>query len=405
MSIGDRVSVGTVPLRYLASLNDQKLADGTSADLEFRYLDIGAVGRGRVTEDPVPMRFVDAPSRARRRVQAGDTVVSTVRTYLRAVWPVTGETDDLVVSTGFAVVRPRDIQPAFLAWALQSDVFIEEVVARSTGVSYPAINPTELAGIRVPRPPVDEQRQIADFLDAETSRIDALITAKQHMIELVDQQLARKLDDLLDDVDSRPAPLRRFTRSITQGTSGVAGAEPARDGQWGILKLSAVKNGIFRPSENKALGPEFPVDESLSPRPGDLLVTRSNTPAYVGDSAAIRDEVGQVLLPDLIYRVRLDDRLDPTFASMALRTSRARVALSSSARGTSQSMVKLRGEDILNVELPAPGLAEQRTMVAAHDALVQLARQLTAALTRQIELLRERRQALITAAVSGELTV
>ncbi|MQA17362.1 MAG: restriction endonuclease subunit S, partial [Pseudonocardiaceae bacterium] len=77
--------------------------------------------------------------------------------------------EDLVASTGFAVLSPRDgINPSFLSWWLQSDPFIEEVVATSVGVSYPAINASDLGKFLVPVPTSVEQRAIADFLDAET---------------------------------------------------------------------------------------------------------------------------------------------------------------------------------------------------------------------------------------------
>src|SRR5204862_363655 len=85
------------------------------------------------------------PETSRRLVHPGDTIVSTVRTYLRAVWPVTERTDDLVVSTGFAVLSPRSqLNPGFLGWSAQSDALIEEIVARSVGVSYPAITAGEI---------------------------------------------------------------------------------------------------------------------------------------------------------------------------------------------------------------------------------------------------------------------
>ena len=94
-----------------------------------------------VLAKPEVMRFENAPSRARRLVGKGDTVVSTVRTYLRAVWAASGDLDRIVVSTGFAVLSPKNINPGFFSWWVRSDAFIEEVVARSTGVSYPAGTP------------------------------------------------------------------------------------------------------------------------------------------------------------------------------------------------------------------------------------------------------------------------
>ena len=119
-----------IPLKHLARINERALAATTDPDREIRYVDIGSVGRGKLVHPPERMRFGVAPSRARRLVSDGDTIVSTVRTYLRAVWPINGDTDGLVVSTGFAVLTPTDVDPRYFSWWVLSDVFIEEVVAR-----------------------------------------------------------------------------------------------------------------------------------------------------------------------------------------------------------------------------------------------------------------------------------
>jgi len=91
----------------------------------------------------------------------------------------------LIVSTGFAVIRPRRIDPDYLSYALRSSYFIETVVSRSTGVSYPAINATDVDTIELPIPATNEQRAIATFLDRETARIDALIEKIKKSIDLL----------------------------------------------------------------------------------------------------------------------------------------------------------------------------------------------------------------------------
>lgn len=80
-----------------------------------------------------------------------------------------------MVSTGFAVVRPRhEVTTEFAAYALRAPYFVERVVAGSTGVSFPAISESEMATYELATPPPDEQRAIAAFLDRETARIDGL---------------------------------------------------------------------------------------------------------------------------------------------------------------------------------------------------------------------------------------
>jgi type I restriction enzyme S subunit len=169
---------GVLRLKYIATINDEALPETTDPDYEFNYVDIGSVDAAKGIVATETYRFEDAPSRARRIVRDGDTIISTVRTYLRAIVAIREPVENMIVSTGFAVVRPRTLDASFLSYALRSPFFVETVVSRSTGVSYPAINAPEVGNIGVTLPSLDEQRAIAVFLDRETARIDALIEKK-----------------------------------------------------------------------------------------------------------------------------------------------------------------------------------------------------------------------------------
>src|SRR5581483_2963900 len=140
-------------LKYSTSINDENLPESTSPDFEFGYVDISSVDASAGITAVEEMVFEDAPSRARRIVRDGDTIVSTVRTYLRAIASVRAPRENLIVSTGFAVIRPKVIKSGFLSYALKESGFVEAVMARSVGVSYPAINASEIGMIRIPLPP------------------------------------------------------------------------------------------------------------------------------------------------------------------------------------------------------------------------------------------------------------
>ena len=170
-------------LKYLATINDEALPDATPPDHEMQYVDIGSVDSLKGVTTSESLTFEGAPSRARRIVRDGDTIVSTVRTYLRAIAAIREPAENLVVSTGFAVVRPRRMEPGYLSYAARESRFVETVVARSVGVSYPAVNASEIATIPVPRPPEAEQRAIADYLDRETAKLDRLIGKVETAIE------------------------------------------------------------------------------------------------------------------------------------------------------------------------------------------------------------------------------
>lgn len=170
-------------LKYSTSINDETLPETTDPEYEILYIDIGSINPVSGIKEKELMLFENAPSRARRIVRHGDTIVSTVRTYLRAIAPVKNAESNLVVSTGFAVIRPCTIENDFLAFALRAPHFIDTVVSRSVGVSYPAINASEIGHIEIPIPTLREQQAIAAFLDRETGKIDALIAKVEAALE------------------------------------------------------------------------------------------------------------------------------------------------------------------------------------------------------------------------------
>ena len=151
-------------LKYLATYNDEVLAESTDEEKEIDYVEISGISLFHGIEEIERVTFGQAPSRARRKVRSGDILISTVRTYLRAIAKVDEASPDLIASTGFCVVRPNDdVDSGFLGWTAKSEPFVSEVVARSVGVSYPAINASELVTINIPLPPLDTQWRIARF--------------------------------------------------------------------------------------------------------------------------------------------------------------------------------------------------------------------------------------------------
>lgn len=170
------------PLKILVSYNDEALPETTPSDFFFDYIDIGSVHAGNGIGTCERIQFKDAPSRARRVVRSGDVIVSTVRTYLKAIAQVKDYDVPHIASTGFAVIRARKINPAFLKYALLSDNFVSQVEANSVGISYPAINASQIVAFKIPVPPLTEQEVIAAYLDEKCAAIDGIITEKESLI-------------------------------------------------------------------------------------------------------------------------------------------------------------------------------------------------------------------------------
>ena len=176
-------------LKNWVGINEAVLPETTEADFEFSYLEIGAVGTGLLVSQPARIRFASAPSRARRIVRTGDTIVSTVRTYLKATWCAEEVSGPLICSTGFAVLSPRaSTSHKFLSYLTQSNALTDPVTAESVGTAYPAIAESRLGSFHVPVPPLPEQRAIVRYLDYVERRIRRYVSAKRKLIALLEEE-------------------------------------------------------------------------------------------------------------------------------------------------------------------------------------------------------------------------
>jgi type I restriction enzyme S subunit len=177
-------------LKDVAVINANALPAGTDADYEFDYLEISNVNyNGMVDPNAIEhLRFEDAPSRARRRVAAGSTVISSVRPNLQAVAFFADAPEHLICSTGFNVVEPQPskLAPQFAYYHLLSENARQYFEAAATGVGYPAIGDKDFNAFTITLPPLPEQHRIAAYLDASCSAIDAAVTAKRRQLDTLD---------------------------------------------------------------------------------------------------------------------------------------------------------------------------------------------------------------------------
>jgi type I restriction enzyme S subunit len=414
------------PLKVVSTCNDETLPEITDPDYEFDYVDISSVSLVDGIRQRERMTFEKAPSRARRVVRHGDSLVSTVRTYLKAVATIDHEVSDLVVSTGFAVLRPgKEMRPKYLGYFVQTHGFVDTVVARSTGVSYPAILASELVTIPAPIPPTPEQEAISGFLDRETALIDALIDRKRRLLDLIEEKRLAIITHAVTKGLNADAPMKdsgidwlglvpkhwevmrlRFVMArIEQGWSPQCNNYGADDDEWGVLKVGCVNGSSFDHCENKAL------PEDLEPRPqyeigaGDILMSRANTKQLLGSVAIVNSVRPKLLLCDKLYRLIVSDLIDRQFAVLALRSHAARFQYERSATGTSGSMQNIGQDTIKDVVIGLPPLPEQadiaRSILAQSQKLTLAGFSIAASIKRHLEY----RSALITNAVTGKIDV
>ncbi|MEX0665392.1 MAG: hypothetical protein WD598_11590 [Acidimicrobiia bacterium] len=152
-----------------------KINPRDTPDLPLDYIDIGGIDGDRgVIAETQGLRGVEAPSRARQLVRAGDTVLSTVRTYMRKSALVPEHLDGQVASTGFSVLRPvHGITPRFLYHAVRRREFVDALSALQTGSNYPAVRDRDVRSMAIPIAPTAEQERVVAAIDEHLSRLDA----------------------------------------------------------------------------------------------------------------------------------------------------------------------------------------------------------------------------------------
>ena len=177
-----------VPLKYVANYNLHTLSDDTNPDFCFKYIDICSVTTGHINKYQ-KLRFADAPSRARRLVKNNDIIISTVRTYLKAIAFIQDLQKTTVVSTGFIVLSPKKnlIDPVYLRYAIENESFISKVQAYSVGITYPAINSSTIMNFKLVYPPFNAQKEIASYLDKKCKSINQIIEKKRTLINSLNQ--------------------------------------------------------------------------------------------------------------------------------------------------------------------------------------------------------------------------
>ena len=402
-------------LKYAATINDEALSESTEPDLELAYIDIGNVDSQGQVHDIVNYRFEDAPSRARRIVRDGDVIISTVRTYLQAIAPVENPPDNLIVSTGFAVVRPSSVlDHRFCKYAVRANRFLWEVESRSTGVSYPAINASDLGDIAVTLPEVGAQRVIAAYLDRETARIDGLIAEKERMLALLEEKRAALISRVVTrGLDPSPS----LKPSGQEWLGDIPAHWPTTKFSWDVF----ISEGQVDPEDDRFSEMILVAPNHIESRTGEITHTETSADQGAisgkyfckqGDVlySKIRPALRKVALAETdclcsadMYALRPSERLVPQYLQYFLLSEDFSTwAELESAR---VAMPKINRETLSAIRIPVPPREEQEcivTYIRRGSRRIDLQRK---AVRGSVDLLKERRAALITAAVTGQIPI
>ncbi|WP_326645080.1 restriction endonuclease subunit S [Streptosporangium sp. NBC_01755] len=288
---------------------------------------------------------------------------------------------------------------AFYLIALRASGYIR---AYSNVVSMPHLTAEKLACVPIPLPPVEQQRAIADYLDCETARIDTLIEEQQRLIEMLRERRQAVVDAAFAALGEPSVQLRRYIKFLTSGSRGW-GDYYADDGERFLRIGNLPRTNLSIRGEVQFVS--LPADVTEGSRTileaGDLLFSIT---AYLGSVAVVDNDWVGSYVSQHVALCRLDpDRLDSRFAGWFMLTTVGQDQLNQGAAGGAKMQLAL--DDIKGLRVPTASIAEQHHIAVHLDEQTEKIDALIAETQRLIELARERRSALITAAVTGQVDV
>ena len=326
---------------------------------EFSYVDIAGVDNA--TKAIVTTKRIvgaDAPSRARKVIRAGDIIVSTVRPNLNAVALVPNSLDGQICSTGFSVLRPSPkVMSGYLFAFTRSPLFIDYLVARTTGANYPAVNDGEVKDVPLTVPPLAEQERIVKLLDEADALRKLRAQADRRTAALIPALFHQMFGNTLaNDKGWEMSELENLSLNITDGKHGDC--RPAPNSGYYFVSVKDIVDGRIDYSKAREIMYEdfVEVHKRTKLEEGDVLITNSGT---IGRMAVIDsdEKVANTTFQKSVAIIKpTKDCIDPNFLRFALDTCVKH--LTSASSGSAQKNLLLG--QLRRFKICVPPLALQK---------------------------------------------
>lgn len=280
-----KTEIGVIPedweVKFIIDITDvdpDNLSTSTNPEYFFNYISLEDVDYG-VLRNTTSIKFKNAPSRARRKVAKNDVLISTVRPNLKSHLHINEEVENLVCSTGFAVLRCNKniVDSNFIFNHFFAFIINNQIDNLITGSNYPAISNKEVKSLKIPLPPLPEQTAIATVLSDPDSLIQALekkIAKKELIKKGAMQELLKpkegwervKLDKVIEvNRGGSPRPIQDYITSSPFGINWIKIGDTSRDGKYitetkekiipeGAMNSREVKEGDFLLSNSMSFG-------------------------------------------------------------------------------------------------------------------------------------------------------
>ena len=317
-----------------------------------------------------------------------------------------------IVSPAYSVfkVDQNTVDVRYLHHRTRSNDMKAYFRSRSKGIidSRLRLYPDSLLASYVEIPDLATQRQIADFLDRETARIDLLIEKKQRLVALLAERFnARRNDEFQQIPGSQYQPLRWLIFQICDGPFG-SGLTSAHYSETGVrvIRLQNIKDGGFDETDAAFISDDhYATLGDHDVKAGDLLIAGlGDEKNKVGRACVAPCDLGAAMVKADCYRVRLKKNLiSHFFAAEYLCSGESWPQIDALAKGVTRSRLNL--ELVRRIRMPVPSLAEQNDIMARINEERQVINSVFVRVSASIDRLKEYRGALIAAAVTGQIDV
>ena len=299
-------------------------------------------------------------------------------------------------------VRPTEVlSPRYLALLTQTSyarAYFEATASKTTGIASTSIR--KISSFRIPLPSIEQQNHLADFLDIETARIDALVAKKRRLTELLSERRAGFVEQEIRSLAEQYGELR-LKVAVADVNVGIVITPAAwyQDNGVPALRGLNVKPGRISGDDLIFLSAEGDqINRKSRLRAGDVIVVRTG---QAGAAAVVTPEFDGANCIDLL--IIKPGRLNSDYLTFVLNSDWTQKHIRQHSVGTIQAHFNVG--TMAELPLPVPPREVQQAIVHRLSQRAGIIDELYRRLNRQIDLLKEHRQALITAAVTGELEV
>lgn len=268
--------------------------------------------------------------------------------------------------------EPDKVLKTYLFHLLNSDYFEQQCMKAAEGVAQKNLSPKWLFEYKIPIYSIERQKEISNTLD----KIDLLIILRKQQLAKLDELVKARFVEMFGNPSNNSLgfpyePLSNCLLSIENGKSFVCSNDMRQEENPAILKLSAVTYGVYQQDENKAILDSSMFVKSAEVHKGDLLFTRKNTPELVGMCAYVNDTAPNLMMPDLIFRLNTNEKINKIFLWKLINHEFFRGKIQNIATGSAKSMSNISKERLEKLAIILPPLHLQNDFAALVERVDQ----------------------------------